>query len=91
MKKVIFGLFAIALVSGTVISCKKEKTKQLDCKTATANFEKASSAYSGNPSPENCKSLKAALQDMLNSECSSSMSSEQKAEYQEALSGLNCN
>lgn len=91
MKKIIFGLFAIALIGTTVLSCKKDKPKKLDCKTATANFQKAMTDYEEDQSATNCQAFKKATQDLLNSECADQMTAEQKAEYQEGLNSLNCN
>lgn len=90
MKKIIFGLFTIALISTTAFSCKKDKNTKITCEKASANFQKALTDYSTDQSAAHCKSYKKAIQDLLKSECFATMSSEQKAEYQEMIDGLTC-
>lgn len=87
MKKTFIALFAIAMIGGTVASCKKDK--KVDCESAVKKFSEAVSAWQSNPST-GCAGYKAALQDYINSECFSSVSAELKAQYNEQLSALNC-
>lgn len=88
MKKTFVAFFAIAMIGGTIASCKKEKT--VDCNTAIKNVTDAATAYTQSQTSANCKTYKAALQDYINSSCFSSLSSEQKALYNEQVNGLTC-
>ena len=88
MKKTFITLFAIAMIGGTVVSCKKDN--KVDCTTAVKNATDAATAYFGNQSSANCKNYKAALQDYINSDCFTGLTSEQKATYQESLNDLTC-
>lgn len=91
MKKIVLGIFTLALIGATVVSCKKEKAKSLDCETASSNLQKAMSDFIGNSTTDNCIKYKKALQDMLNSQCTSAMTAEQKAAYQSQVNELSCN
>lgn len=82
MKKTFIALFAIAMIGGTVVSCKKEK-KATDCASAIKKFQDISPTA-------NCATYKAALQDYINSDCFSSLSAEQKAQYNEQLKDMTC-
>lgn len=88
MKKILLSLSLFAIVAVSVTSCKKDK--KTDCTSAVNALSTAASAYSGNMSSANCKTYKAALQDYLNSDCVTSISSEQKAAYQEIVNSLTC-
>lgn len=88
MKKTFIALCAIAMIGGTVASCKKDK--KTDCTAASKKFEDASKAWIAEQSVANCNNYKAALQDYFNSDCITGVSADQKAMYQEILNGLNC-
>ncbi|MFT3748274.1 MAG: hypothetical protein QM768_08165 [Agriterribacter sp.] len=88
MKKTFIALFAITMIGGTFASCKKDK--KVDCTSAGKKVTDAGIAYSQSQTSANCKSYKAALQDYLNSDCFTGLSSEQKAAYQESLNALTC-
>lgn len=90
MKKTFIALFAIAMIGGTVASCKKDK--KTDCASIQKRIEDAGKVWTsgGGQTPANCKTYKAALQDYLNSDCVTGASAEQKAIYQEVVNSLNC-
>lgn len=88
MKKTFIALFTIAMIGGTVASCKKDKA--VDCTSSAKNVTDAATAYAQSQTSANCKNYKAALQDYLNSSCITGLSAEQKALYQESLNALTC-
>ncbi|PVD50968.1 hypothetical protein DC498_17440 [Terrimonas sp.] len=86
MKKTFIALFAIAMIGGTIASCKKDK--KTDCASLTTNLANATKAYAAEQSSANCKNYKAAIQDLINGGCVTS--SDEKAAYQLILDNLNC-
>ena len=84
MKKTFIALFAIAMIGGTVVSCKKDKKS--DCETMAKNLESAIKGYAADGST-NCKAYKAALQDAINSDCTTA---EQKSGYQMLFDLTDC-
>lgn len=90
MKKTFIALFAIAMIGGTVASCKKDK--KTDCTSIQNKIVDAAKAWSatGGQTSANCNTYKAALQDYFNSDCVAGATADQKALYQEILNGLNC-
>lgn len=89
MKKITIALFAIAMIGGTIASCKKDDT-QTDCSSALKKATDAATAYTQNQSSANCQNYKAALSEYIKSSCFTSLSAEQKAQYQETLDDLTC-
>lgn len=87
MKKTFIGLFAIAMIAGTIVSCKKDKKE--DCASAVKKYQEAFSAYQANPTA-NCASFKTAIQEYIKSECFSSLPAEQKALIEELGSSDPC-
>lgn len=75
MKKTFIALFAIAMIGGTVVSCKKDK--KTNCESAVKKYQEAYNAFQAKPD-ENCASFKAAVKDYINSDCFSSLPDEQK-------------
>ncbi len=81
-------LIVMAIMLGSVTSCKKEKTE--DCTSTAKTVSDAASAYVQNQSSANCKSYKAALQSYFNSDCFGGLSAEEKNAYQSVVDGLTC-
>jgi uncharacterized protein YccT (UPF0319 family) len=87
MKKMFIALFAVAMIGGTLVSCKKEK-KAVDCTSAAKNFANAMEAYGADGSAANCKNAAAAFKDYINSDC---ITGEAKATLQAMYSeGFTC-
>lgn len=87
MKKTFIALFAIAMIGGTVASCKKDKK---DCTAAVKKASDAAIAFSQDQSVANCNNYKAAIHELLEGDCAGSISAEQKAAYEEALEDFDC-
>jgi len=87
MKKAFIALFAITMIGGTVVSCKKDKK---DCTAAIKKASDAATAFIQNQSVENCNAYKAAIHELLDGDCAGSISADQKAAYQEALEDYDC-
>jgi len=89
MKKLLFGLSLFAITSLALTSCKKDK--KADCVSTVEAYTDAMKAYSSEQNTANCKALKSALQNYLNSDCMNSVSADQKAIFQEMANSLTCN
>ncbi|MGN6440065.1 MAG: hypothetical protein ACTHMM_26295 [Agriterribacter sp.] len=72
--KAFIALLMMAAITTT--SCKKDKA--VDCKAAAENYVKAGKAYGENPSKENCKAYKAAIDEYKNSSCLDGLSQMEK-------------
>ena len=82
MKKTITtGIAALALAVVLISSCKK-KSDAPSCEAMVNAISSASTAFSSDPSTENCTKLKNAYKDYLNSSC---ISDAQREETQQAL------
>ncbi|MBN8858263.1 MAG: hypothetical protein J0H29_07725 [Sphingobacteriales bacterium] len=87
MKKTFIALFAITMIGGTIVSCKKDKK---DCSAAIKKAADAAIAFGQEHSIDNCNTYKAAIHELLEGDCAGSISAEQKTTYQEALDDLDC-
>lgn len=89
IKKIAITFFAIAMIGGTVASCKKDNN-QVDCTSALKKATDAATAYAQNQSSANCKTYKSALSEYIQSSCFTSLSADQKAQYQKTIESLTC-
>lgn len=90
MKKIIFSAVAALAFIVTLsigIGCKKDNP--ISCAEKASKVSAKLVAYRANDSNENCKAFKVALEEYKNS-CSSSMSDEEKAQFDAAVADMNC-
>jgi len=87
MKKIFYTLALAGLFLS--VSTAGHKSNPISCAAELAKVSAAASKYAADDNSENCKAYQAAIQSYLNS-CGSSLSAEQKAEFQATIDGMNC-
>ncbi|MBU8892888.1 MAG: hypothetical protein KOO66_08915 [Bacteroidales bacterium] len=92
MKKILIP-FAIILMSAGVLfnSCDRDDSplNVLDCAQLLTDYSQAASAFSADPSTENCNTLKNAIVDYLAEDCVA-LTTALRAELQSELEDLPC-
>jgi len=87
MKKIIFA-FAVATIS-TIALTNCSKSNPITCTEKAAKVQAAAAVYVADDKKENCLAYKAAIQDYVNS-CATSMTADQKAQYEAMIADMNC-
>lgn len=88
MKKLFLPVALLATIVLSAVSCKKEAEKEAeDCVASIEDVSNAALAYTSDPSSENCKAYKSALEDLIGLDCTDATAD---AAYQSVVDALVC-
>jgi len=87
MKKIIYAFAIICLSAIVFTNC--SKSNPISCTEKVAKMQAAQTAYMADDKKENCLAYKAAIEDLVSS-CATSMTADQKAQYEAMVADMAC-